>query len=334
MSHERSFPSVIDSTMLSTLSCHRKWVWSYERNYTAHGGKSIHLMAGGAFAKALEVLRLGWLNKSVDGIEITGHEIDPETGEKEKYTFRGQVNSRDDALHYALQALMLSYDESVPHDTAKTLDRMCGALEFYADSFPVDNPEFGVISVIHGKPGVEWNFAIPLPVLHPDTGEPLIFAGRTDVILDVYGGRYLVDDKTTSSLGAQWANQWDMRGQFAGYAWAARELGIRTDGTLVRGISILKSKYDKAQALVPQPDWKLDEWLGAATAKLEFAITQYKKSKYAEAYGGVNNGVPAFGEACNEYGGCEFKQPCMNRDHDGWLDSNYVERNWNPLERH
>jgi hypothetical protein len=322
--HERKFPEVVDSTMLSTLTCPRKWVWSYERNYTAFGGKSIHLMAGAAFAKALEVMRRSWVDGKIDE-EITDANFTPLEGQPpRKIRLSGEVRSASDALHFGLQALMLSYDESVIHDTAKTLDRMCGALEFYADSFPIDNPEFGTVSSISGKPGVEWNFAVPLPVLHPDTGEPIIFCGRLDVILDVFGGVYLTDDKTTSSLGITWPQQWDMRGQFVGYAWAARQYGLRVDGSLVRGISILKTKYDKAQAIVPQPEWKQNEWLASTVSKLEHA-----KRLYAQAVD-----YPVFGEPCNEYGGCEFKQPCMNRDHDGWLDSNYVARNWNPLERH
>jgi hypothetical protein len=161
-------------------------------------------------------------------------------------------------------------------------------------------------------------------VLHPETHAPLLYAGRLDVVLDIYSGRYLTDDKTTSALGYSWPAQWDMRGQFTGYAWGASELGIQIDGSLVRGVSILKTKYDHAQAIVHQPRWKLDEWKRATCDKLQHAIELYHR--------GIE--IPAFGEACNEYGGCEFKSPCMVRDHIEWLNANFVERNWNPLERH
>jgi hypothetical protein len=253
------------------------------------------------------------------------YETDKQTGERVQVsTARAESPTPQDALVLGLEALMLAYDERVEHNTAKTLDRMCGALEYYAEHFPLDDSEFGVISTISGRPGIEWNFAVPLPVAHPVTNEPLIFCGRTDVILDIYNGRYLTDDKTTSSLGASWPAQWNMRGQFAGYAWAARELGIRCDGSLVRGISILKTKYDHAQAVVHQPDWKLDEWLAATCNKLELA-----KQMFAHSIE-----IPAFGEACNEYGGCEFQSICMVRDHSQWLEDNFVARDWNPLERH
>lgn len=319
MSHERSFPSVIDSTMLSALQCHRRWTWSYERNYTPHGGKSIHLMAGAAFAKGLEVMRLAFLTGHASCNTLTGKEL----------TLECIPGDREEALECGVHALIQAYDPNVQHDTAKTLDRMTGALEYYADQFPLDDPEYGSIATIAGKPGVEWNFCVPLPVLHPDTGEPLLFAGRTDVILEVFSGLYLTDDKTTSSLGDAWTKQWDMRGQFAGYAWAARQLGIPINGSLVRGISILKTKYGVAQAIVDQPVWKTDEWLHATVRKLEYA-----KQLYLHRGEPGCEPVPAFGEPCNEYGGCEFKGICMVRDHDGWLEDNCVARDWNPLERH
>jgi hypothetical protein len=115
-----------------------------------------------------------------------------------------------------------------------------------------------------------------------------------------------------------------MRGQFVGYAWGAGQLGIQIDGSLVRGISILKTKYDSAQVPVHQPRWKIDEWLEATCRKLEAQIAMFN----------AGHSIPAFGEPCNEYGGCEFKQPCMVKDHEAWMRANYDARNWNPLERH
>jgi hypothetical protein len=325
MPHTRQFPAVIDSTMIAALACHRRWDFAYQQNYTPDSRKNIHLMAGAAFAKGLEVMRLaysqGYYDRPVYKTEYDeyGNELLVNVG-----TARIPAPTPADALELGLESLMLAYDESVEHNTAKTLDRMCGALEYYASVFPLDDSEFGTLSIISGKPAIEWNFCAPLPVLHPDTREPLLYAGRLDCILDAYGGRYLTDDKTTSSLGASWPNQWDMRGQFASYAWGAAQSGLQIDGSLVRGISILKTKYDHAQAIVHQPAWKVDEWLRGTCEKLLYAIELYRR--------GIS--VPAFNEACNEYGGCEFKTVCMVRNHEEWMQMNFEERNWNPLERH
>ena len=55
--------------------------------------------------------------------------------------------------------------------------------------------------------------------------------------------------KRQRQLGDSWARQWELRGQFTGYCWAAREAGIDVNGVLVRGVSILKTKYGSAQAI-------------------------------------------------------------------------------------
>lgn len=319
--HSLRFPEVIDSTMIAALSCSRRFDFAYQQNYIPDARKNIHLMAGGAFAKGLEVMRLAWHQKQF-GMPQWG--LDDAGNDSIISTSTLVIARPDDALEVGLAFLMHYYDESIEHGTAKTLDRMCGALEFYAQAFPLDDPEYGTVCDIAGRPGIEWNFCVPLPVTHPDTGLPLLYAGRLDAVLDVYAGRYLVDDKTTSSLGASWPNQWDMRGQFTGYAWGASQLGLQIDGSLVRGISILKTKYDSAQAIVHQPAWKIAEWLEATCMKLEAQIALYRAGK----------SIAAFGEACNEYGQCEFKQVCMVHDHLAWMNANFDERNWNPLQRH
>lgn len=319
MSHTRSFPSVIDSTMLSALACHRRWRWSYEENYSPHEGKSIDLMAGAAFAKGAEIMRLCYLQ---------GHasmRVPKADGTHKLIMFVSRVGDPDDALASGIEALIYAYDNNAPDmGSVKTCDRMCGALEFYADRYPLDNLDCGTIPIINGKPGVEWNFAVPLPISHPDTGEPLIFSGRTDMILDIFGGRYIEDDKTTKSLGPKWTSQWDMRGQLVGYTWAARQCGLTINGAIVRGVSILSRGYDTEQALIDQPDWKCEAWLQASVAKLKHAIELYRA--------GLE--IPAFNDECNSYGGCEFKKFCLVKDCNGWVADNCTERNWNPLETH
>src|ERR1700758_3691273 len=200
MSHERRFPAVLDATMLASWRCKRKFELAFLQRYGA-AGRSIHLLAGGAYAKGLEVARKAYCEGD-----------------------RPEV-----ALQKGIVALITEYGDADAAGTAKTLDRMVGALEFYFDRFPMESDPCR-IATIAGVPAVEWSFALPLPFTHPDTGEPLLYAGRTDAIMEFVGGLYCLDDKTTSSLGESWSRQWTLRGQFTGYAWAARTLGIRFAG--------------------------------------------------------------------------------------------------------
>lgn len=297
---EPHFPEVLDATMLASYRCPRRFFYAHVHRYGSPGGKSIHLIAGGAYAKGLEVARLAYMN-------------DKDPGE---------------CLLLGIDALIREYGDAQPGETSKSLDRMVGALEFYFDQYPL-NTDPARIAVIAGSPAVEWSFALPLPFNHPVSGNPLLYTGRTDALMDFAGGLYGLDDKTTSQLGTSWPKQWTLRSQFTGYAWAARELGIPLAGTLVRGVSILKTKYDTAQAIVNQPPWKIDQWVGHRDTVIHHMLHDWRN---------LTSGAQpeaALDETCNEYGGCMFKQVCEVPPtvRDSWLATNYEEVIWNPLAK-
>lgn len=298
MSFEARFPNVLDSTMIASWACPQKFAWSYVNRYGGAGGKSIHLIAGQAYAKGLEVARKAY----------------------------AVGKSPNECLLLGTTALIEAYgaDTVCPPDSAKSLDRMVGALEFYFDRYPLDSDP-ARIATIGGVPAVEWSFAIPLPFRHPDTGEPILYTGRTDMLCDFAGGLYGLDDKTTSALGPSWSRQWELRSQFTGYAWAARELGVRLAGMIVRGVSILKTKYDTAQAIVNQPDWKIERWVKHRDRVVATMIDSYTKGDWDVA----------LNEECNAFGGCMFKQVCaVPPEHQvTWLNTNYEENLWNPLHK-
>ena len=174
-----------------------------------------------------------------------------------------------------------------------------------------------------GKKGIEFSFAEPLDLLHPVTGNPLIFVGRMDMVCDYAGGRFGEDDKTTSSLGANWSKQWDLRSQFTAYCWGARQAGLPLSGFLVRGVSILKTKYDTQQALTYRPDWMIDLWYENTLRKLGDFIRQWESGVFDLNYD----------ESCNSYGGCEFKQVCQSRDPEPWLKGSFIRKRWDPVLR-
>jgi hypothetical protein len=290
-----SFPEVIDSSMLSSFTnCPQLFHQQYINHWKLQGG-SIHLHAGAAYAKGLEAARKSYLAGDLPAI----------------------------AEGKGLGALIEAYGDYEAGTEAKSLPRMCGAIEFYFSQYPLQSDACR-IATIGTIPAIEWSFAIPLPIRHPDTGNPLIFCGRTDCIVEMSGGLYALDDKTTSQLGASWSRQWELRGQFIGYAWAMRTLGLKPAGTIVRGCSILKTRYDTLQAIISQPDWKIDRWYSQLEGKLTEMIASYKSGNYRYV----------LDEACNHYGGCSMKQVCLANDPEPWLRTYYEQVEWKPLERH
>jgi hypothetical protein len=144
-----------------------------------------------------------------------------------------------------------------------------------------------------------------------------------DAILNYGGGRYITDEKTTTQLGASWSRQWDLRSQFTGYAWGARQIGIKVDGAIVRGVSILKTKYDTQQAISYRPDWMIDRWYAELQMWVAQMVACYKSGIW------VHN----FDHACAEYGGCQFREACSSQDEAPWLETYFERRAWNPLLR-
>jgi hypothetical protein len=296
------FPLVFDNTMRSAfVECPRKMYWEYMHHFKG-AGVSVHLHAGAAWASALETTRKLYYGENVDA---------------------------PTAIAMGLQTLIDEYgDFQAPErgsGSAKSLDRMIEAFSYYWSAFPLESDP---VQPFQGKNGpmVEFSFAAPLDVdnlRHPVTDEPIIWAGRADMVATYAGSVSIYDDKTTSALGSSWANQWQRRSQFTGYAWAARQAGIPVSQVVVRGIAILKTSINHAQAITIRTPHHIAEWHGQVIRDIRRAIECWK-----EGYWDVN-----LAEACSSYGGCQFVQPCMSNDPTPWLEGQFVRKVWDPVNR-
>ena len=292
-----NFPQTIDSTMLGTFrACPQKFFRSYIEHWKPQG-ESIHLHAGAAFARGLEAARRAFYE---DG------------------------QSAEDALGVGVLALMTSYgDFECPEGVAKTLERMCGALEFYFHSYPLETDSAKPHLLPSGRRAIEFSFATPMRFAHPLSGDPLIYTGRSDMIADFAEGLYIEDDKTASQLGASWSKQWDLRSQFTGYCWAARQSGLPVNGVIVRGVSILKTKYDTLQAITYRSDWEIARWEEQVLHDLGRMVECWKSE-----YWDYN-----LDHSCDEYGGCVLRSVCKSSDPESWLPMYFEKRIWDPLDR-
>jgi hypothetical protein len=292
-----SFPAVIDSSMLHDFKqCPIKFAQTYIGHWKPKQ-PSVHLHAGAAFARGLEVARREFyeLGKSVD-----------------------------DSVAAGLGALMTAYgDFAAPEGSAKSLERMCGALEFYFANYPLGPGDGSPIEVPALGRAIEYNFVLPLPIRHPETGEPLQFCGRWDGIINFAGGVFGLDDKTATQLGQSWGKQWILRSQFTGYAWAAQQYGMRLDGFVIRGVSILKTKYDTAQVLIYRPEWQIERWYTEMLDWIADMIECYQTGSWRHN----------LDTACSDYGGCGFLDVCDSPDPASYLERDYERRAWDPLTR-
>lgn len=293
------FPRVIDSTMVAAArSCHEKLRLEFFEHWKS-AAPSVHLVAGAAYAAGLEAARRAFFEE--------GHT--PETS------------------HAAgLAALMKSYGSfECPPDSAKSLERTMGALEFYLSQYPLETELATPITLPSGKRGIEFSAVEPIDILHPETGDPILYSIRADQIVDFQGGVFIEDDKTTSQLGASWPRQWDLRSQFTAYCWGVKKNHGRADGVLVRGVSILKTKYDTLQAISYRHQWMIDRWYEQLLRDVKRMIAAWE-----EGYWDLN-----LDHACAEYGGCPFRQVCLSppEAQATWLETGFERREWNPVLR-
>lgn len=291
------FPHTVDSTMISSFrSCPQKMFQTYV-NHWKPKSTSVHLVAGGAFAAGIEAARVA---------------------------FYCEGASSEDAEAAGLIGLVTHYGDFVPPDgSAKTLERMCGAFEFYLSHYPLGADGANPITLASGKRGIEFSFAEPISINHPVSKDPILYTGRSDMLAERAGGVYVYDEKTTSSLGQQWANQWEMRSQFTGYEWAADRQGIKTAGSIIRGVSILKTKYDTLEVATYRTGYERNRFEDQLNRDVERMLRCWTEGYWDYSLDG----------GCTEYGGCSLIKVCKSSDPDSWLPTFFTQKVWDPLAR-
>lgn len=308
------FPEVFDSSMRSAfVSCPRSWLYGYLMSLRK-AGQSIHLHFGGTLAKGLETVRRAYWQDGLDEIHAISaglHEVIRAWGD---FEMTDQIASSRAGV--------------------KSLDACLDALYSYFEYFPLGGDQITPV-MIDGEPLVEKSFALPLPgTKHPITGDNIIFCGRFDLVGRFNDAVFIVDEKTTGSLGASWRTNWPMRGQISAYCWGARSFGLDVAGAIIRGVGILKGSIQFEQVVLSRPDWFVDQWIAQAARDINRAAEMWTHAKELE----TKTGRPfdafdqAFDSACSSYGGCGYQLLCESENPDNWF-GDYVVSPWNPLHR-
>lgn len=299
---ELTFPQTWDATMLrAAKGCDRKLYWEFFRNKVA-SGLNPDLNAGAAWARAHEIFRKAYYG--------------PEQMDK------------DSALVDAFIALCQEFgDEEFdpPKDNPKQFDRLLVALlQYYDIEYPPEMDEHKPHILSNGQPAVEFSFAEPIEeVLHPETGEPLLYAGTFDMLDNYHDMLFVFDDKTSKQMGQTWARQWALRSQFIGYVWAARKFQYNVQGAWVRGTAFKKTQIDFADAKIGIPKWMVEDWYKSLVIELRRIVEAWKEGYFRKNYD----------ETCSMYGGCQFLPLCEVPDsHAEDFLAGFDNRTWNPVK--
>lgn len=281
------------------LSCPRSWLFG-DLFGLKSPGTNVHLHAGKAWAEGLEVTRR---------------------------CFYELKHAPSESISAGLLALAYAYGDFEPHPKeAKTLERMIEAFSYYFTCFPLETDPVQPYTPPGGKPMIEFGFTLPLDdsLRHPETDEPILYTGRADMVGTYAGAVSIYDDKTTTQLGASWANQWLLRAQFTGYCWAARQFNIPVTQVVIRGIAILKTQFNHAQVITHRSDHLIAEWHEQIIRDINRAIQCWKDGFYDAN----------LSDSCASFGSCAYIQACQSNTPIPWLTGgNFAVRAWNPVTR-
>lgn len=294
------FPDTIDSTMLvEWRACPRKFFHSFCLNM-AVSTISPDLHFGGALARGMQAAR-------------------------ETY-FRDGLSAKD-AVEASVVAATAFYGDYNPPEKKKNKawDRLLAALLGYWERWPIDKDPIRAHQGI-----IEFSFAVPIPgTRHPITGDPILYTGRYDMLGERDMGLskdemlIILDEKTQGSgFTYNWADKWELRNQFMGYTWASKQLGYPVSRVEVRGISVLITKVDFMPAFASYPDYLLERWLYQVQLDLNKMTHQWESGFFD-----FN-----FGNACSEFGGCQFQDVCVAENPADWY-SMFKQRNWDPIKQ-
>ena len=297
------FPLVWNDSLRSAfVSCPQAAYWEFFHHFKSPY-PNVHLHAGKAWASALEVTRMAFYGDKLPAL---------------------------DAKALGLQELLNSYGDFSPptygSGAQKSLERMVEAFAYYFEAFPLESDPVQPYYRADGRPMVEFNFACPIDqenLLHPQTGEPILYAGRADMVATYAGSLSIYDDKTASQLGASWGNNWLRRSQFGAYAWAAGEYGMPINQIVVRGIAILKTTINHQQVITHRLPHHIKEWHSQVIRDIKRAIQMWESDIWDKD----------LGESCSSYGGCSFLQPCQSANPEPWLEGQFVRKKWDPVTR-
>lgn len=293
MEYEAILPTVIDSTQLTTFrSCPRKFYWEFVLGLRPRA-MSVHLHAGGAFAAGMEAARAAHY--------LAGKTMEESTWEGVR-RFIGYWGD---------------YEPTDP-DTPKTFYNTLNAFVSYLDTYPF--PLDHIQPLLEGA--FEYSFSIPTVTHHPN-GHPFLFGGKIDLLGKFRGLPAVVDEKTTTQLGASYAKKWQMRGQFLGYCWAVRQgLGVPVDTAVVRATAIRKTGCDHLEVPQPYSEDLISKWAIELEKTLERIVQCWKEDYWPYD----------FGDACVSYSNCPYTLLCTSKSgkESQWF-SDYEVRRWNPI---
>jgi len=220
--------------------------------------------------------------------------------ETRPYSFGGAIHAGLDVWHTkrnveaTVKKFLEVYKEDLEKDDKRTNRMGEWILRNYAQTYA--HEPFKVLES-------ERCFALEFP-------KDLRFMGRIDKIVDWDGMIWVVDHKTTSSMGYAYGKKVEPNMQLTGYVWAARQLGYpKCVGVLVDAVLVAKGLLEAASRAKLTPLARFDSYISDARMKewgsiVRHASKDINRSTQEEVF------YPNW-DMCTYYGECPYRKICI-----------------------
>jgi hypothetical protein len=261
---------IMDNTRYETLTtCPMKYYLSYVRNF-AKKEKSPALIFGTAIHKALEKwYKTGSLWEACLSIDETFSEFAEEVEDGSYFN-----NSDDHRTSTRAKQVMTHYTERYREENFKIFE-------------------------VNGEKLLETSFCIPLTKI----GDyEILYYGIIDAVIEMDGEIFVMDHKTTYSLGGDFFDQFRINNQMPMYVLAvSKMLEKPVYGVLINAIGVLKTVNKFERRLISYDYYKIQE------AKEDLlSIVEHQLIGYLE-----KNVFPRHKTSCiSKYGKCAFYEVC------------------------
>lgn len=202
----------------------------------------------------------------------------------------------DDAVHFVVQtAMAATWIDGAPWDSEHNLknrETLIRSIVWYLEEWK-DDPASTII-LATGEPAAELNFKLDL-----DNG--MVLRGKFDRICEYAGDPYIMDQKTTgASVGQHYFNQWTPDIQMSTYAFAGEATwNIPVRGVILDVASVAVGFTRFERGFIHRSKASLQEWFEQSMITIERARAATRERVF-----------PMNRTACNNYGGCTFKEIC------------------------
>lgn len=240
----------------------------------------------------------------------------------------GSVWHRAMEVHYRtggnMEAVIAAMREAwEPHDRPddhRTLERAQREYLNYVAKYNLPGVEEAKTVGFPEQPMVE----IAVELTWPGARHP--YAGKIDRIIEWHGNYYVEDHKTTSQMGSNYFQQFELSNQMMGYAWLAQLVsGKPIAGVRINAHAIYKAQSSKFERhVVSFSRERLEEWAENYNGWVE-------RIEYSAK---LNDWPRNFNACAGKYGMCQYAGVCSSspRIRDQVLTMDFAERPWDPMK--